>query len=399
MSDNTNGSGKKYGFLPQPIGIKHVYCNRSKGGLWYVVEDGKEINLEARSFRSVKGGLKGLTLHEAERGGKSTWKLGLILEGDDDQIYRFETGVGSVFCRGMLFAIASMTPEQIEGEIGLNPTPADPAKMDSAYAKSILYCNMFVNGVEVGSYPGGMDVDWQQLAQQALSLANRCNYPIENVPESYVFQSEDGQKKPATGKQWEPATRGMHKPAQTQQPTRPNGQNTRSGVTYPNAPLKSQPAASQSQSVEAMEILARETQAASDRIAAQAEREAADRRAKALSTAYNSLLYKIDKNYKLNGLEIDKERLMKAVERGAVSTFEDLTTYRKHQIVCNLGKQLILLKQPKLTPEQIEEGQEQIDHPAIAVIDSLLMATPLNEEVFNTIDATMDSAFSDLMPF
>lgn len=371
MTD-TNTS-KKYGFLDHPIGIKHVYCNRSKGGLWYIVEDGNEINLSARSFRSVKGGLKGLTLHEADRGGKVSWKLGLILEGADDEIFRFETGVGSVFCRGMLFAIASMTPDQIEGEIGINPTPADPAKMDSKFAKSILYCNMFVNGIEVSGHPGGMDIDWKQLAHQALSLANRCNYPIENIPASHVFESEDAKSRQNnSGKQWEPKhTIEMHKPAER------HSQNERSGVTYPNQPLKLPATASRSQ----------------------AENAADDLQAQKLDAKYNVLFKKIDDNYKSNGVEIDKARLMKSIERAGVATFEELTTYRKHQIVCNLGKILILEKQPKLTPAQVEEGQEQLDHPAIEVIDSLIMATPLTEAVFNTIDATLDSAFSDLMPF
>lgn len=367
MQTSTNApktmtDSKEYGFLDEPIGIKHIYCNRSKGGLWYHIVEGNEINIPKKSFRSVKGGLKGLTLHEAERGGKSLWKLGLILEGDNNQIYRFETGLGSVFSRGMLWAIASMTPEQIEGEIGLNPTPADPAKLDSKFAKSILYCNMFCDGVEISSYPGGMDVDWQRLAHQALSLANRTDYPIANIPPSHVFQTEEAQNKPATGKSWQP-----NQPNKS--PSNPSApQSDRSGVSYPNQPLKSQKPAPRTVDEAQLKVAQ--------------EREFEAKKEQLLSRCYDELFARIEATFPAYNLEIDRERLNKVVSSGGVTRFEQLTNYRKHQIICTFAIELIC--------------SLCIAHPAAAVLNEISVITPIDESAFETLQTALEQAFDEM---
>lgn len=372
MTNSTNET-KQYGFLPHRLGKVIIYCNRTNKSLWYKREGDDNVNIDAPSFRSLNGGLLGLTFYKVTRGGTESWKVGLLLLGPQDQVYHFESGCESVFCRGLLWGLCSASEDQLKGEIGINPTPADPSSTDSAFAKSILYCNLFANGVELPRFPGGTEHDWRELATIAFEKCNRRAPEAEEIPETSDFM--DAEKAEKYNKTYQPRNAGKAAP-----PARPTVPNTRSGVTYPNQPLKAQtaPAATQTmQDREAREILERETTRINEELAT-------------LGAAYNGLLDYVDQNYKLNSIEIDQVRMGKLLERGGVTKFEDLSVYRKHQAICGVSKILILEKAALPNPQE---------HPAIARIDELFTATPLTLEVFHDLRELLEQAFSEIIPF
>jgi hypothetical protein len=354
---------RQAGFLTQRLGTIMVYCNRVKtSGMWYIRNaKGENVPIDAPSFQSTEGGMRGLQIYETTRGGKEGFKVGLILEGDDYQVYQFETSAHTAFARGMLWAIAHMNERDIEkGQIGLNPTPADPSRTDSDNAESILYCNMFVNGVEQPRLPSeSQQVNWQEIAQRALSVANRCEYPIDQVPASGFFLNPKEARK---------------QQQKTGQPRRSTGQNVRSGVTAPqqaaralqeaaNVPIQPPNApkglqATANSTVEPAEVLMTEEE---------------------LDEAYSQIMLSLDQAYLANDKEIDGDRMQKVLDRFAVVEFDDLNVNVKNQLVCTLAKELIESKYPQ--------------HSAVGRLLALSKKAA-NNEVFKGVTQTLLAAFS-----
>jgi len=346
---------KQTGFLTFRLGVQTVYCNRTKGGLWFTVSNGEPVKVDAVSFQSKPGGLRGLNIYEANRGGKDGWKVGLLLEDENSQVYKFETGSGTSFARGMLWAIASLSPEQAQnGQIGINPTPADPAKTKSSNPGSILYCNMLCDGVELPIFMGEGRPDWQQIAQIALSKANGYDYPIAEIPASWVFSDDEG-------KSYSQPSVATKSGFSGQVP-----QSGRSGVTYPNTPLKSQIPATEPQLT---------TELTPDEVEA----------FKFLSGLYSEFMPKIEAAYHLNGETIDPERMANYLGRAKVSTFDELNVTRKNQLTVTLAIQLIKAKRP---------GDE-----AIGRLEQMLNVAPLTLEHYDTLTALIEQCFAELVPF
>jgi len=343
---------KQTGFLTFRLGVQTIYCNRTKGGLWFTVSNGEPVKVDAVSFQSKPGGLRGLNIFEANRGGKDGWKVGLLLEDEQSQVYKFETGSGTSFARGMLWAIASLSPEQAQnGQIGINPTPADPTKTKSSNPGSILYCNMLCDGVELPIFMGEGRPDWQQIAQIALTKANGYDYPLAEIPASWVFSDDEGKN----SSQPSVATKSGF----SGQPT----SGGRSGVTYPNAPLKAQEPAKEPAKESPDELLA----------------------IKFLSGLYSEFMQAIEAAYTSNAIAIDSGRLTKFLEHAKVGSFDDLSSTRKNQVTISLAIELIKVKAP--------------GHEAIALLEKMLNVSPLNIEHFDAVNAIASKAFSELIPF
>lgn len=336
---------KQYGFLDKRLGIITIYCNRKYGTNWYTMKDGKPEPMHGmEAFRSVSGGLKGLLLYSVTRGGTEGWKLALLLEGDDDQVYKFETGTGTVFARGMLWAIASMSPEQLDQEIGLNAVPAE-SSADSKFAASILYCNMFANGVDLPFFPGNIEVDWREIAQIALSKANRKDYPIDEIPDSSEFSDKAGNdsQRPAA----QPRNMG-----QTGASPRPVG---RSGVTYPNAPTA--PTVAQQGPVDNV------------------------------SGDYTKAMERIVKVYEANKQAVDWDRINKVLARNTASSFDQLPLGNKHQIVTTLAIELLA----KVAPES--------ESPAVKILPEILVSKPIDRFLLEQLHNQIESVFGEAIPF
>lgn len=323
---------KQAGFLTQKLGQITVFCNRSKGGLWYVMENGEARNLDKDgyvSFQSVENGLKGLNIYRTVRYQEDTIKMALTLEGEEGQIYKFETGVDTAFARGMLWGISHMTEEDIKGRIGLNPNPGDD--LDSKNAKSLLFCNLYVNGVEMPRLPKGEDaqkMDWQAIAHKALCLANCCEYPIAEVPHSSVFWDKDT------------ADRPVNQSPQKTQPAARTAQNARSGVTYPQQPLKTQSAPVQTQKQQVQPIAAQvpaQVPASPNLLASPEE----------LEESYIQLMDYVTGEYAENNIDLDEGRIAKFIERNRARNFDELTLGRKHQMIASLAADLVEAVQPE----------------------------------------------------
>jgi hypothetical protein len=304
-----------------------------------VLEDGKPKNLDEDgyvSFQSVENGLKGLTIYNTVRYQEDTIKMALILEGEEGQIYKFETGVDTTFGRGMLWALSHLGEEDISGRIGINPMPGDD--LDSRNAQSLLFCNMYVNGVELPRLPKETEakkMDWQTIAHRALCIANRCDYPIAEVPHNSVFwDRKTAGQAPATQPQQQQQQKQTAQPAKKAQQPAKNTSNERSGVSYPQQPLKSQQAPAQQTAPQVQQV----------KPAQQSALLSSD---EDLHESYNQLMDYVGGEYGEQNVDLDESRINTFIERAGVKFFADLTKGRKHQLVSTLAAELIEAVDPQ----------------------------------------------------
>lgn len=369
---------KPYGFLAHRLGKVIIYCNRpTPDVLWYQRIEGNNVKVEALSFLSKpKNGLVGLEVYPTERYEETKWKMGLLLRGPMDQVFHFECGIDTVFAKGMMWGLCAADEVELRsGEIGINPMPADPTKSKSKNPDKILYCNLFLNGRELPYFPGGTEYDWQELATIAMTKCNGRVPDPADIPSNEIFMDEKAVQKYNN--------KYGSQPAKTQQPARQFTQPTRSGVTYPNAPLNSQPAPEKQ--------LSAQTIAAQQQVSADLKRETDAERANQqasdeLGGKYNALFVSLEQTYISNGLEIDRERLQKVIVRGGVQAFEELTLHRKHQIIATLSRELMLEKSPMNTE-------------VIASISENITPNPYTPEHFEVLRNLMQMGFVDLIPF
>lgn len=327
---------KQYGFLPTRLGKKVVYCNRKYGGLWYTIQDGKPQNIEGASFRSLPGGLLGLSFYSVERGGKVGWKCALMLLGPGDQVYHFESGAATIFCRGLIWGLCHASKEQLKGEIGINPTPADPTRVDSKNVQSILYCNVFANGIELPYFPGGTQ-DWRSLAALALELCNNAIPTAEQIPEASAFSDDEDF--------------GFSKKQYTAPLISDNAQ---SGVSYPTPKPKMPATAVNAPSVD-------------------------------IDGYYNSLYTQVNKAYTVLGLEIDPVRLASVFARANVQDYTELPIARKHQVLSSIVKELASSQLP--------------GSPAIAELTAICEIQPLTFVAYQQLKKVTDEVTAACVPF
>jgi len=349
---------KKSGFLPYRLGKTVIYCNRKYGSLWYKIVDGRNVNIDSPSFESAKGGLLGLSIYQAERGGKEGWKMALILADEDDQVYHFETGLSSLFGKGMLWGLSAMTDEQLKGKIGINPTPADPTRTQSRNAGTILYCNMFANRVEMPYFPGGNDHDWREIIRRVLSRCNGCEVKLEDVPGYSEFMDDDALEEQTRNS-------STRTPAQTQQPGRSTGQNVRSGVSYPIQPPNA-PRGLQATAYSTVEAV---TQENDQEFMTEEE----------IGMAYSEIMLSLDQAYIVNNKKIDGDRMQKVLDRVGATEFDQLSINVKNQVVCTLALELIESKYPQ--------------HSVVSRLRGLAKKG-VNNEVFKAVEQALLAAFS-----
>jgi hypothetical protein len=308
--------------------------------------------------------MRGLQIYEVNRGGKDGLKLGLILEGDENQVYKFETSIDTAFARGMLWGVSQMNEQDIAtGQIGINPTTPNLAKATSDNAGTILYCNMFVNGVELPYPPSEPDTDWQKIAHKALCIANRCEYPIAQVPQSRFFQDQKEARK-------------------TQQPGYSTGQNVRSQATAPIQPqnvprgLQATPNSTVEPSYQSQSTF----QQTSNAVASVQKQIAQERKSEAeLGKAYSQIMLSLDQAYLVNEKKIDGDRMQKVLVQVGATKFDELSVHVKNQVVCTLAKELIESKYPKHSVASRLAG---------------LAKKGVNNEVFNAVTQALSDAFS-----
>lgn len=362
---------KNYGFLKRRLGKRIIYCNRpDPKTLWYERIDNENVAVDALSFLSKpKEGMVGLKIYAAERWGETSWKMGLFLRGEQNQVIQFECGLHTVFAKGLMWGFCAANAEEVRsGEIGINPMPADPTKSKSKNPEKILYCNIFINGEEMPYFPGGTEHNWRELAIVAMTKCNGYPPVPEEIPDNEYFMNEKQVEK--YNKQYgsEPRTQKTQqsmKPANLQQQAPVMGEDARSGVSYPIQPQNA----------------TKELQAtASSTIASVEDWEE-------LSASYSHLIVTLDEAYLVNGMKIDGDRMQKVLDHCKVADFDHLSVPRKHQIVCTLAKELIEVKAP--------------EHKTVSQLAEMVKANPVNAKVLENLKEILASAFggTDLIPF
>lgn len=380
FSNDRPNDNQLCGFLPYRLGKKIIYCNRpTPDVLWYERLNNENIKVEALSFVSSSGGLVALEIYAAERYEEIKWKMGLLLRGPHDQVFHFECGLDTVFAKGMMWGLCGADENELRsGKIGIVPMPADPTKSKSKNPDKILYCNLFLNGRELPYFPGGTEHNWRELATIAMHKCNGYIPDSADIPSNDIFMDEKATEKYNKKYGSQPSTT-----PKTLQPARQNYQTARSGVTYPNQPLRGQPAPAES--VSTQQAIVKQQQMSADLERDREAERARQQQFEELSGKYNDLFVSLEQTYIANGLEIDRKRLQIVIARGAVETFEELTLTRKHQIVATLARELLTEKAP--------------NNLAIEVLTEIVTPNPYTPEHFDQLKDVMAAGFADLIPF
>lgn len=140
--------------LHSDAGICKIYCNRQHGSLWYTLSDGNPTPVTASA---LTGFIKELRFEKVERRGKEVHKLLTTIEGD--KLYILESGHDSHFSKGLLSAIAILTPDQLHQPITISPQAGDD--------ESVLFCRLYVNN-EYVKVQYSDATDWRTTAKKAI---------------------------------------------------------------------------------------------------------------------------------------------------------------------------------------------------------------------------------------
>lgn len=144
----------KLGLTEAPT-VMRIYANRSNNCLWYTIRDGEVFPI---TQTALTGYLEELRFEKVERRGKEVTKLQAFIKGD--RPYCVESGYDSQFSKGLLAAVALLTPRQLRSPIVIAPQPGSD--------ESVLFCRVFAESELIkASYDE--QTNWRAISQQALS--------------------------------------------------------------------------------------------------------------------------------------------------------------------------------------------------------------------------------------
>jgi hypothetical protein len=154
---------QKLGFGPVPKSEVWIFCNREKGGLWYSLDSqGQAVNIE---HPALTGYIRKLEFTKPVRRGEETDKLNCIIEGD--KFYVLESGAAVQFSKGLLNAIASLSPETLKQPITIVPEPS--TKNDE-----VLFCNIYQGDEQVFA-PYDEQTNWRKVSRTAIDAVKTAN--------------------------------------------------------------------------------------------------------------------------------------------------------------------------------------------------------------------------------
>lgn len=143
------------------IRYRVVYCNRRcEGANWYTVEDGQQIPIKQNALRGYPDRLE---VVELQRRGKDISKLQFTLNCGDLH-YVLEAGADSEFAQSLVYALASLTPEQLKQPLIVQPEPGEDNAVLFARVRTNDYRRVFVERSNFQNY------------EQALELATASVY-------------------------------------------------------------------------------------------------------------------------------------------------------------------------------------------------------------------------------
>jgi len=151
------------GFGAAPKGQVWVFCNRSKGGVWYSLnEQNQPVIIE---HQSLTGYIRKLEFKETVRRNEKSHKLHCYIEAD--QLYILEGSATAHFCKGLLSAIAFLTPKQLKQPLTLVPQP-------STENGEVLFTNVYQDGNQVFA-PYDDQTDWKLTSRAAIDGVRVAN--------------------------------------------------------------------------------------------------------------------------------------------------------------------------------------------------------------------------------
>lgn len=140
--------------LHNDAGTCKIYCNRQHGFLWYTLSDGNPTPITAIA---LTGYVKQLRFEKVERRGREVHKLLTTIEGD--KLYILESGHDSHFSKGLLSAIAILTPQQLHQPITISPQAGDD--------DNVLFCRVYVESELIKALYSDA-TDWRATARKAI---------------------------------------------------------------------------------------------------------------------------------------------------------------------------------------------------------------------------------------
>jgi len=146
----------KLGFHDE-AGTVYVYCNRQHNCSWYTLS-GSDRTPQPIAHTALTGIIKDLRFEQTERRGKPCHKLMTTVQAG--RTYVLESGYDTHFSKGLLGAIALMTPQQLLVPITIQPAPGDE--------DSVLFCRLWV-GSELIKVSYDESVEWREIARAALN--------------------------------------------------------------------------------------------------------------------------------------------------------------------------------------------------------------------------------------
>jgi phage pi2 protein 07 len=170
----------------QPLGFseaprpRYIYCNRSQNGLWYWLNDAREVVPIPQTALTCL--IDKLEFKQVERRGKDTWKIHLHVRAD--RRYILEAGYDSNFSKSLLSALSVMTPQQLQQPITI--------ELQAAEADGVLFCRVYANG-ELVFAPWDESTTWKVVAKRAIAnveLASNGRLRNElNPAQSHLVES------------------------------------------------------------------------------------------------------------------------------------------------------------------------------------------------------------------
>jgi hypothetical protein len=156
------------GFGPAPKSQVYVFCNRKNGGVWYHLDDRSQpINIE---HPALTGYVRKLEFKETVRRNEKSHKLHCYIEAD--KLYVLESSATAHFSKGLLSALAFLSPQALQQPITIYPQ----ASTENA---EVLFCNVYEGDRQIFA-PYDDQTDWKRVSRGAIDNVKAANANIES---------------------------------------------------------------------------------------------------------------------------------------------------------------------------------------------------------------------------
>lgn len=146
-----------FGMAPTP---QRIYVNQGEGYSWYFWDHNEQKPLPI-AHDALTGVITDLKADNSKQyKGEAVWKL--LVDIQADRPYRIESGVSTVFSKGLMLAIASLTPAQLLQPLTITVTPGE---------ENVVFCRLYIGNERVKvDWPEQDDKRfWRQMLNRAIA--------------------------------------------------------------------------------------------------------------------------------------------------------------------------------------------------------------------------------------